>query len=143
MSKLKLFLRENQEQAENVFYAATETIKDEKGKPVQWEFRHLSQDEIEEIQKMCTKEVPDIMRKGSYRTKVDSAKLTAQLIAASVVYPDLNDVELQNNHEVRSAEALLKKLVYKPGEYNALAEFFNNISGFNKSFSDEVEEAKN
>ncbi len=140
---LELFLQENQEQAKNVKYAATETIKDKKGKPVEWEFRQITQDEVTELRKLCTREVPDNIRKGAYREKVDSARLTNMLITATVVYPDLTDVKLQDSYGVKSAEDLLKKLVYKPGEYNALAEFFNQNNGFTKSFDEEVEEAKN
>ncbi len=143
MSDLKLFLKSNQEQRENVKYAVTETIKDGDGKAVEWELRHLTQDEVDEIRASCTREVPDNIKKGSYRQKTDSNKLMCKMLTASVVYPDLNNKELQDSYGVYTPEELLKKLVYSPGEYNSFGEFFNKMNNFNKSFDEEVELAKN
>lgn len=142
---LKLFLKENQEQPKNVMYAATETLKDEAGKPLEWEFRIVTQDEIEANRKMCTKTVPDNINKGQYREITDNIQLTAKLLALSVVQPDLNNKELQDSYGVFSPEDLIRKLVYKPGEYLKLTAFYNEINGFTSpsAFNEDVETAKN
>ena len=54
----------------------------------------------------------------------------------------MNDAELQNSYGVMGADALLKKML-KPGEYAAYLEKVQEINGFNETFDEKVEEAKN
>ena len=65
------------------------------------------------------------------------------MIAASVVVPDLYDKELQDSYGVADPDKLLLALVDDPGEYNDLAAFVQKFQGFDVSFNDKVEEAKN
>jgi len=65
------------------------------------------------------------------------------MIAASVVVPDLYDKELQDSYGVATPEELLLAMVDEPGEYNELAAFVQKFQGFDVSFHDKVEEAKN
>ena len=57
--------------------------------------------------------------------------------------PDLLDRELQNSYGVERAEDLLLAMVDDPGEYNDLAAFVQKFQGFDTSFEDKVNEAKN
>ena len=57
--------------------------------------------------------------------------------------PDLYNVELQNSYGVKKPDDLLMAMVDDPGEYNALVAFVQNLQGFNTSFNDLVDEAKN
>ena len=59
-----------------------------------------------------------------------------------MVYPNLNDVELQDYYGVKDAEALLKTML-KPAEYTELKVRVNEVLGYDLSMEDEVEEAKN
>ena len=65
------------------------------------------------------------------------------MIAASVVMPDLLNAELQDSYGVKEPEDLLLAMVDDPGEYNDLAAFVQKFQGFNVSFEERVEEAKN
>ena len=65
------------------------------------------------------------------------------MIVASVVVPDLYDKELQDSYGVMTPEDLLLAMVDNPGEYNDLASFVQKFQGFDVSFSDKVDEAKN
>ena len=40
-------------------------------------------------------------------------------------------------------EDLLKEMVDNPGEYQDLATFVQKVSGFNQTFEEDIEEAKN
>jgi hypothetical protein len=78
-----------------------------------------------------------------FRPKVDTRKLVSKMIAASVVYPNLNDAQLQDSYGVTTPEDLLVKMVDNPSEYNDFANFVQNYSGFDVDINAKVEEAKN
>lgn len=143
MGNLSLFLKKNKKVKENTQYAATKSLCDEKGEPLKWEIRPLTTTEAEDIRVLCTAEVPIPGKKGMYRPKVDSGVYIAKLIAASVVFPDLYNKELQDSYGVKTPEELLKEMVDNPGEYNAFAEFVQNYSGLDETLEDKREEAKN
>lgn len=65
------------------------------------------------------------------------------MIAASIVYPDLYDKELQDSYGARTPEELLLAMVDDPGEYSELASYVQKFQGFDVSLNDKVEEAKN
>lgn len=143
MSKFSKFMRENKLDKKNVLYAPTKSLRDEDGKPLEWEFRHISSKENEEIRDKSTVEVPVTGKPNMFRPKVLSSQYVRRMIAASVVMPDLYDAELQDSYEVKTPEDLLLAMVDDPGEYNELAAFVQKFQGFDVSFNDKVEEAKN
>ena len=71
------------------------------------------------------------------------AQYIQKMIAASVVMPDLYDKELQDSYGVTTPEELLLAMVDNPGEYNDLASFVQKFQGFNVSFEEKVDKAKN
>lgn len=143
MGNLSLFLKKNKKVRSNTFYAATKSLCDEKGKPVEWEIKALTTKESEDIRSECTTEVPVTGKPGMVRPKVDTKAYIAKLIAACVVFPDLYNKELQDSYGVRTPEDLLKEMVDDPTEYNALAEFIQNFNGLDESLEEKVKEAKN
>lgn len=143
MSNLSLFLKKNKKVRANTFYAATKSLPDEKGNPLKWEIKALTTTESEDIRTACTTEVQIPGKMGMYRPKVDSKLYIAKLIAACVVFPDLNNKELQDSYGVMTPEDLLKEMIDNPSEYNAFAEFVQNYNGMGESLDDKVEEAKN
>lgn len=143
MSNLTLFLKKNKKVRENTKYAATESLCDENGKPLEWEIKALTTTEAEDIRTECTTEVPVPGKPGMYRPKVDSKLYVAKLTASCVVFPDLYNKELQDSYGVKTPEDLLKQMIDNPTEYNDFVEFVQNYNGFNNSLNDKVEEAKN
>lgn len=143
MSKFSKFMKSNKTVKENGFYAPTKSLCDENGKPLEWEFRHITSKENEALRDDCTVEIPITGKPNMYRQKVQSGQYIQKMIAASVVMPDLYDAELQDSYNVTTPEELLLAMVDDPGEYNELASFVQNFQGFNVSFNDKVEEAKN
>ena len=142
MSDLRLFMKGNKKKKENEKYAATVSLTDENGKPLEWEFKHITSKENEALRDECTKEVPVTGKFGMYRNKVNGALYVKKLITSSVVYPNLDDTELQNSYGVMGAEDLLMELVDDPGEYADLADFVQKMQGF-KTLQEEIDEAKN
>ncbi len=136
-------MKENKVEKKNGFYAPTKSLCDENGKPLEWEFRHITSKENEGLRDECTVEVPITGKPNMYRPKVLSGKYIKKMIVASVVLPDLYDAELQDSYGVSTPEELLLAMVDEPGEYNELAAFVQKFQGFDTSFDDKVEQAKN
>lgn len=143
MSKFSRFMKSNKAKKENEKYAVTKSLCDENGNPLEWEFRHITSKENEAIRERCTIEVPVTGKPNMFRPKTQSSKYVREMITASVVIPDLMDAELQDSYGVKTPEELLMEMVDDPGEYNDLAAFVQKFNGFDVSFGDKVEEAKN
>lgn len=143
MGDLKYFLKGNKKEKKTAMYAATKSLCDEKGNPVEWEIKALSTEDNERIREECTYEVQITGKPNMFRPKVDTRKLVSKMIAASVVYPNLNDAQLQDSYGVTTPEDLLVKMVDNPSEYNDFANFVQNYSGFDVDINAKVEEAKN
>ena len=143
MSKFAKFMKANKAVKENVQHPVTKSLCDENGKPLNWELRHITSQENERIRESCTIDVPVTGKPNMYRPKLKSGLYIQKMIASSVVVPDLFDAELQDSYGVKTPEDLLMAMVDDPGEYNDLAAFVQKFQGFNVSFEDKVEEAKN
>ena len=143
MSKFSLFMKENKAVKENGKYAPTKSLTDEKGNPLEWEFRHISSKENEALRESCTMEVQVKGKPNMFRPKLNAAQYLAKMVVASAVCPDLYDAQLQDSYGVKTPEDLVYAIVDDPGEYNALGEWLQQFQGFTKSFEEKVEEAKN
>lgn len=143
MSKFARFMKANKTVKENVMHPVTKSLCDEKGNPLEWEFRHITSKENEEIRDDCTLDVQVKGKPNVFRPKLNSSLYIRKMVAASVVVPDLYDADLQDSYGVKTPEELLMSMVDDPGEYNELVAFVQKFQGFNISFEDKVEEAKN
>ena len=143
MSKFSKFMKANKIEKKNGFYAPTKSLCDDNGKPLEWEFRHISSKINEELRDECTTDVPVAGKPNLFRPKTQLSKYIQKMIAASVVMPDLYDKELQDSYGVTTPEELLLAMVDNPGEYNDLASFVQKFQGFNVSFEEKVDKAKN
>lgn len=143
MSKLNRFLKKNKVEKKTVEYVATKDLVDDKGEPLKWTLKELTTREVDDIRDSCTIEVPVKGKMRQYRTKTDNSKLVAKLITASVVFPDLDNAELQDSYGVMGAENLIREMVDNPGEYVNFSEFVQELSGFNETLEDDIETAKN
>lgn len=143
MSNFNRFMKSNKITKENTTFAATKSLLDEEGKPLQWTIKPLTTRENESIMDSCMIEVPVVGKPNMYRPKLDTSKYMCKLVCASVVEPNLFDAELQDSYDVKTPEDLLKEMVDDPGEYQAFVSFVQNFNGFNATFADKVDEAKN
>lgn len=143
MADLKLFLKGNKKERETTEYAATKSLCDENGEPLKWTIKALTTKENDQIREECTKEIPITGKPNMYRTKVNTSRYIAMMISRAVVFPDLNDTQLQNSYGVVTPEDLLKEMVDTPAEYDAFAQFVQQFSGFDTSLTEKVDEAKN
>lgn len=143
MSNLSFFLKQNVEQEENVKYVASKRFKDSEGKVIEWELKNITPEQDDAIRKECTKRIPVVGgRKGEYTRDIDTAKYNAMLVTKCVVYPNLNDAELQSSYGVMGAESLIRTML-KPGEYLDLITKVQEVNGYDTTQEELVEEAKN
>ena len=143
MSKFSAFMKSNKTAKKNEFYPVTKSLCDENGNPLEWEFRHITSKENEQIRNDSTREVPVFGKPNMYRQKVDGGKFALAMVVKSVVYPDLYDADLQDSYGVNTPEDLLLEMVDDPGEYTKLIAYVQKLQGYDVSFDEKVEEAKN
>lgn len=136
MQDLTMFMAGNVLADETVKYRASKRI------PADWEIKAISSDEDEQLRKDCTKKVPIAGKRGQYTQETDTDKYICQMCVACTVFPNLNDAKLQDSYGVKSADALLKKML-KPGEYTEYKAKVMEVNGYDMSMEELVDEAKN
>lgn len=140
MHDLTMFFAENAARTLTERFVVTERFKDKDGKPVPWEIRSISEEENGECRKLSTRRVKS--RSGSSLPEIDFNEYMCRLAAASVVFPNLKDADLQKSYGVVGAEALLRNMLL-PGEFAALLQKVQEINGFDKDMNELVDEVKN
>lgn len=138
---LKAFLKGNAAPIADVEVIVSDRFKDENGDVVPWTVRIIRPGENDDLMKEATssKFMP---RSGMYASKVDMNSYLKALAITSTVEPDLNDKDLQDSYGVLSASDLLDEML-TAGEYNEYLKQLQKINGFDVSFDDKVDEAKN
>lgn len=133
MSKFNAFMKGNVKE--------TETVKLKLDRfPEAIELRPLTAGEADKINEKCFVNKPGL--KGKQERVFDVVKYNRGINTASIVYPDLNDVELQESYGVRGAENLFSVMFYL-GEAAQILEKVTEISGIGGSLTEDIEEAKN
>lgn len=133
--ELSFFLAENVEQVEPVEIAVSKRIKGPDGNPIVWKIRPVPTEIATVIQNECME------GKGNDR-KFNSLKYQQKMTAASVIYPNLNNAELQDNWGVRTPEALLMKMLSDPMEFTTVFAIATGTTS-GEAFEELVKEAKN
>lgn len=139
-NSLSAFLKENVKAIENKKVQASERFLDENNKPMLWEIQAITASENQQLRQQCTKRI-GTNRAGQFVEKFDSALYQAKLIARCVVFPNLNDVDLQNSWGALSAEQLATTML-SAGEFDQLFVDIVEHCGF-KTDQELVDEAKN
>lgn len=140
MRDMKAFMQGNAAQQETTEAVVSKRFKDEKGEPIPFVFRGMDRKVDKEIKKSCTsrKKVS-----GTYVDVTDQEAYMEKFTAASIEFPDLKNADLQKSYGVMGEVDLLRKLLVLPGEFNLALQEAQKVNGYDKSFADLVEEAKN
>ena len=140
MSKLNAFLNPKplKEEREVII---SDRFCDEKGDPIPFKIRALTQWENDMLRKKCTAQK---LVEGTLQEVLDTSAFTAQLIVAATLEPDFRSAELCQpatlEPDFRSAElcqhygvmdpAELVTVMLSAGEYAALGREVSRLSGF-------------
>lgn len=143
MGDLSRFLKKNKVKKDNIKIPATASLVDEHGKPLLWEIRPLTTKEDNILREDCTVDVQVTGKPGMFRPKFQANRYLAKMAAACVVYPNLNDKELQDAYGVMGSEGLIQEMIDDPGEYNNFMGQLQTYHGFDQTIEDKVTEAKN
>ena len=133
-------MAQNAKKVDNRKIAASPRFVDENGKPIEWEITCITASENQKLRKDSTRNVPTNKR-GQYTQDFDTALYQTKLATKCVVFPDLNDKELQDSYGVMSAEQLISAML-TPGEFDDLILAIVELNGFTTE-GEMVDEAKN
>lgn len=132
MSKLSAFLNPvSAEQEREV--VISNRFQDEKGNPVPFRIRAITQEENDKIVNSCKR------RLKNGEDTVDTRLLGRKLVVAATVEPDFRSAEMCEHFGTLDPLEVPGKMLLS-GEYSRLMEAINDLSGFN---DDAVAEAKN
>ena len=134
MASLSAFL--NPAKAENKEVIVSERFQ-ENGKPVPFVIRPVTQEENQVLLKKHTKK-----NKKTGEETMDRVAYNHDLAATAVVFPPLENAELQNAYGTLGAAKTLAAMLYI-GEFANLFQAVQELSGLDVDINDEIEEAKN
>ncbi len=144
MSKMQAFFAHNAKKPGNIKLAISKSFVDEEGQPLEWEFSPVHPDLDEKLKQQCTvkKMITQGKRKGQYDTDFLAAKYQNLLAVNSIVFPNLNDKELQDSYGVHTDEEVFKAMLLN-GEIIDAIKASQEANGFEIDIDDLIEEAKN
>lgn len=131
------FFKSNAKSLPDVNVVVSERFTNEDGSPIEWVLHPISTKKVEEITKRNTKTT---IKNGKKESTVNEENLNAELLEAVVLYPSLNDAELQDSYGVSSANELLSVMLY-PGETQVLTNALQEVMAGTKA--NDIDELKN
>ena len=131
------FFKSNAKSLPDVKVVVSERFTNEDGTPIEWVLHPISTRRVEEITKRNTKTT---IKNGKKESTVNEENLNAELLEAVVLYPSLNDAELQDSYGVSSANELLSVMLY-PGETQVLTNALQEVMAGTKA--NDIDELKN
>lgn len=138
---LSVFLAGNIVEEATVLYAATNRFR-ANGEPVKWELRAITSEQDVNLRKDHYMNVAVEGKNNQFKREFDGESYLVSLAVRTIIYPDLNDKELQDSYKVMGADKLLLAML-RPGEYQQLLSKVHEVNGFNNSINTLVKEAKN
>lgn len=142
MGNLSGFLAQNAKKVENIKHVVSKRFLGEDGKPIPWEIRCITSTEDEALRKTCTKRVQVPGKRNQFTQETDFNLYLGKLAATCTVHPNLDDAELQNSYSAMGSDTLLKNML-TPGEYADYLTKVQEVNGFEVTFEEKVDEAKN
>ena len=121
MSDFGAFLKQNRPAQKNEFMEVCADIKDQNGKVIPWELRHLTPGEISKMKSICYK----IKKKGK-DIQFDGDLYNRLITSRAVVFPDLKNQELVDSYMEqyaftdRTPENLITLIIRNNREFEAL-----------------------
>ena len=132
MSKLSAFLHPVTDREEKEIIISNR-FQDEKGEPVPFKVRALTQEENDKITKQATRRVKV---DGQYVEQLDSVDFSRRMVVEATVEPDFRSKEMCDTYGVMDPLLVPGKML-RAGEYAKLMREINRLSGFG-DLGDEV-----
>ncbi|GJM73009.1 phage protein [Paenibacillus macerans] len=110
-------------------------FKDEKGNPLKFTVKAMTEEEFEDIRKRST-------QVGKKKVEFDSRKFNLHVAINNTINPDFKNADSIKKLGVSSPEEYVKRVLLA-GELTTLVQKITELSGFDVEMSELVEEAKN
>lgn len=130
---LRDFFAQNAKKIEKVKFCPSKRFL-KNGMPIEWEIVCITALENNLIRKNCTKQI-------GQNQVLDTEEYQATLTAKCVIYPNLNDIDLQNSYGTQTAQELVCTML-SAGEFEKLSAKVLEVNGF-KNEEELLVEAKN
>lgn len=117
------FFKNKAKQVDDVRVVVSERFADKEGKPLEWVLHPISTKLVEEITKNNT--VTKIVN-GKRVKETNEENLNADLLEQVVLFPRLNDADLQDSYGVTNVNDLLSTMLY-PGETQVLTQALQDV----------------
>ena len=118
------FFKNKAKQIDDVRVVVSERFFDEEtGKPLEWILHPISTKLVEEITK---KNTVTKLENGKRVKETNEENLNADLLEQVVLFPQLNDAELQDSYGVTNVNDLLGTMLY-PGETQELIKALEDV----------------
>lgn len=137
---LKVFMVKNRAIKEPTKYPASVDFVDENGVPMEWVLKPLKPEDNDRLLNEAT--VADFDAKGNPILKGDESLYRKNLIVESVIFPNLNNAELQDFYKVKEPGDLVNAML-NIQEYKQLIDKIQEINGFKVNIDKKAKEAKN
>lgn len=137
MKDISVFFKDKNIKNEIRKVKISDRFKDKDGNVVEFEIQPLNPVLYTKLKDNNTKIT--IAKDGNGYPKMDTVAITKELLSKCVIYPNLNDTELQNSYGVMGALDLATELLTTV-EFNTLVEFLWKIHGESKELT--IEEVK-
>lgn len=149
---ISAFMRPELKEETIVTIPGIKTFTDEHGKPIDMKIRVITTGDLSRIRKAChTRKIAKdakgkpIFQNGQiqYDDQYDGNAMNDQMIAESMVFPDLHNKELLEFYGCNDAVELVHKLFAKLDDYTYITEQIQQASGISSDGDEIIEEAKN
>lgn len=131
------FFKSNVKTLPDIRVVVSERFTNEDGTPIEWVLHPISTRRVEEITKRNSRTT---IKNGKKETTVNEENLNAELLEEVVLFPRLNDAELQDSYGVTSVNELLSVMLY-PGETQVLTKALQDVMSGVKA--NDIDELKN
>lgn len=131
------FFKSNVKTLPDLRVVVSERFTNEDGTPIEWVLHPISTRRVEEITKRNSRTT---IKNGKKETTVNEENLNAELLEEVVLFPRLNDAELQDSYGVTSVNELLSVMLY-PGETQVLTKALQDVMSGVKA--NDIDELKN
>lgn len=131
------FFKSNVKTLPDLRVVVSERFTNEDGTPIEWVLHPISTKRVEEITKRNSRTT---IKNGKKETTVNEENLNAELLEEVVLFPRLNDAELQDSYGVTSVNELLSVMLY-PGETQVLTKALQEVMSGTKA--NDIDELKN
>ena len=131
------FFKSNVKTLPDLRVVVSERFTNEDGTPIEWVLHPISTKRVEEITKRNSRTT---IKNGKKETTVNEENLNAELLEEVVLFPRLNDAELQDSYGVTSVNELLSVMLY-PGETQVLTKALQDVMSSVKA--NDIDELKN